>query len=472
MMRLWPKLLLAATFALLLGLLIVGVALADNPTAPTGVTKPSAHVYYDIAEVRYSLHGTRLQSCSLCHSGGAGSWALNAYGTALNTQLGGNFGNGAIEVTNHKTIWDAIVAIENRDSDGDGAPDFNGTTNLKGSNGFEMWSLTFPGDANDKYEAVPSTTGLSVHGNYGETPDKCARCHRTHTAVAPMLLNDTQQGLCFSCHDGTVAATNVKDGRNNGDGLRGGGFVNTFMNTSVDANAPNSRQTTSIHTVDASPATMWGWGAINSGAGKANATLECGNCHNPHMPTWSPDHGTTSFTQYRMLQGSPRESGTGENAQARYFYLTIPEEYDSNGNVVRNYAQTYDAATHRPDTSYVNDRLGEFCALCHTRYMAVNVVENSADSHASGPGHKSSGDSIFMYRHATKEASCSTGRCHSGTAVSRPRCLDCHTAHGTSAVMNTNSAAVPLPGETSPATSRSSLLRSDNRGVCAACHEW
>jgi hypothetical protein len=51
-------------------------------------------------------------------------------------------------------------------------------------------------------------------------------------------------------------------------------------------------------------------------------------------------------------------------------------------------------------------------------------------------------------------------------------CMSCHVAHGSSAIMGTNSGAVPWPGGGAApnGNARSSLLRVDNRGVCQSCH--
>jgi len=481
-----------------LGMMVMawGVVLADAPTDST-TTMASTEIYYRMAENRYALHDTRLESCYLCHAGTVGGavTGMNAYGEDLLTQLKlsvptAAYGNSKVDVTSAVTITNALKAIDTVKSGGD-------TT----ANSVKLWALTFPGNSGDKWESeqTPPSLALGPHGGYGNTPDQCSICHRTHTAQAPKLLKQDQQALCYTCHGTGGANTDVKDGAGpGGAGLRGGGFVNTLMDTAMTG-TPVPAVATSSHTVDGTSGTMWGSGTYTSTviAGKAGVTLECGNCHDPHMPTWSPDGGTTLYTQYRMLSGSPRESGAiGENGQARYWYLSIPEDQTKHG-VVMSYTQTYISSTHevqdnRPDTSYqTTDRVGEFCALCHTRYMTGTIVVNSADSHASTTGFTSSGDAVFKFQHATRESSCST--CHvspptgmqppadstHSNAWSRPRCLDCHVSHGTSAAMGSNSRAISWPGSVVPGGSgqptegnnRSSLLRLNNRGVCTQCHE-
>lgn len=470
----------AVVFALAL-LLGATLALADNPDKPTSPpgapSKPGGHAYYEVAEVKYSLHNTRLQDCLLCHSWDGTphpTWGLNPYGLDLLDALdevmdgmldsvalpAGELTNAANYTTDAHTIWDAFDLIADEDSDGDNAVDPGHAWRF---NEWELLNLTFPGDELDYLSEEPSEAGSGPHGGYGDLPDKCAACHRVHTAQAPMLLSADEYDMCTACHDGTGAATNVVDGRSNSDGLKGGGFVTALMDTSLDG-VMDGPDATSTHTVDGTAATMWGWGAAGSGAGDTDVSLGCGSCHNPHNPAWSPDGGTTIINQYRMLQASP-----GPASMSRGFHLSIPDEEGTH-----QYVQEYEGVTNRPITTYQpNDRIGEFCSLCHTRYMANSI------GYATVEDTPREGDDIFTYQHATKEATCSTGRCHSGSSFSRPRCLDCHVSHGTVASMATNSSIVPWPGDVSPGgsnqpdegDSRSSLLRLDNRGVCTACHE-
>ena len=233
---------------------------------------------------------------------------------------------------------------------------------------------------------------------------------------------------------------------------------------------------------------MWGNGnySSNANAGKLGVGVECGDCHDPHNPAWSPDglydpntNPTDVIYQYRMLKlASP--AGGDTVAYSTISRLAVPARPVNSTDpsvtgYTDSYAQTYVAG--RPVTSYQpDDRIGAFCAQCHTRYM-----RGLSTSHASTGivEEMSTGDTVFAYQHATEEATCETASCHVGTSFTRPRCLDCHNAHGTTATMGTYSSAVPWPGfingvsiAPSPDTdiNRSSLLRVDNRGVCTACH--
>jgi predicted CXXCH cytochrome family protein len=120
------------------------------------------------------------------------------------------------------------------------------------------------------------------------TVDRCAGCHRAHTAQDTYLLKTDQTSLCETCHNGTGATTDVIDGVSTtaGGALRGGGFKYALINTTSGVNKTsvgvlslvNKQASTSSHDVGAA-GTAWGGGT--SGNGTA-ITLQCGSCHDPH----------------------------------------------------------------------------------------------------------------------------------------------------------------------------------------------
>jgi predicted CXXCH cytochrome family protein len=292
----------------------------------------------------------------------------------------------------------------------------------------------------------PARADNGPHGGFNSpTTDTCAGCHRAHTGQEQSLLLVGTATLCESCHGptGTGADTDAWDGvylerdSNNENpqegvvnrGLRGGGFLNAVMDTSLSGSA-SSAASTSWHTFDNSPGMMWGNGSIGSGPG-TSVPLDCGSCHNPHG-----NAGTGGTPTYRILRPVPNGSGTGSGVEiadpANKFYSVD----DPNGNY---WGQNYGT---------VEVPLAEWCSLCHTRYLAT-----------SGSEENPSGDPIFAFRH----------RADGSDGVT---CMDCHVAHGTSASMGLNSGSVPWPDDsTTPSgNARSSLLRIDNRGVCVQCH--
>lgn len=273
-------------------------------------------------------------------------------------------------------------------------------------------------------------------GDFTSTTDACAGCHRAHRGKAEKLLKESsQQALCFSCHgaDAAGAYTNVEDGVYDaggtegtpGDGLRGGGFVNVLMDPDMDGTIA-SAAVTSKHNVGEA-GTIWGNGPIdpNGNVGKANVVLECGSCHNPHG--FSQDDPAANI--YRILRPKPKDSDAASD-------VVVPDEDP------KTYTITYDASGYR-NVGYLNQVISNWCAQCHTRYLA----DSEGDS----------GDAIFKYRHKT--------------ADNNRKCLACHVAHGTSATMGDYSGSVEWPdGTAGGGANDSRLLHVNNRGVCYQCH--
>ncbi len=294
-------------------------------------------------------------------------------------------------------------------------------------------------------------------GSYTTTTDACGGCHRAHRGKAPKLLKEASQlQLCLSCHGaGTAGAdTNVDDGvymnRDSGGaygvvdaGLRGGGFTNAVMDPDMDG-SPASAAVTSKHNVGDSGLTIWGNG--DTGAGKTGVTLECGSCHNPH--------GFTDQDRYRILKPIPNDSDATSG-------VDVPDESDKKytveywrdgGHGGPTYLDNYrDPMADKWMSADRDQRFAEWCAQCHTRYLADNFT--------------GTGDPIFNYRHATHVTI-------SPENANILVCQTCHVAHGTSATMGAFSGAVEWPDDTAGGGSGDArLLHVDNRGVCIQCHQ-
>jgi predicted CXXCH cytochrome family protein len=141
--------------------------------------------------------------------------------------------------------------------------------------------------------------GVHVSTSGNMTVDRCAGCHRAHTAQSSYLLMQDEVTLCTTCHgsSGTGAATDVLDGIGytaTGRGpvagaLRGGGFNYALINTASGVSKTSvaaltvAQVSSSGHSVDGSPQTAWGQGPINATANYGTAVnLACGSCHDPH----------------------------------------------------------------------------------------------------------------------------------------------------------------------------------------------
>lgn len=269
------------------------------------------------------------------------------------------------------------------------------------------------------------------------TPDKCAACHRIHTAQTDSLLKagPTVADLCYTCHgtagagsnlsvqNGTYYGTTDRTAPSSSVGLRAGGFDQARINTTDPGYEAigvlaAAQPTTSWHSNDGTVAgTLWGNGAIGSGAGPSY-NLSCTSCHDPH-----------GNGQYRTLRPAPDGSGAAP--------VIVTDQPNPKVYTTTNYF----------DVGPVSGvQMSSWCATCHTRYLASSTAN--------------SGDPIFAYRHVSNG---STGR----------TCTKCHAAHGTNAAASgTYSSSVGYPGGGSGTTksAESRLLKMDNRGICVKCH--
>ncbi len=343
--------------------------------------------------------------------------------------------------------------------------------------------------------------GPHVDTGADSTPDKCASCHRIHTAQNEYLLKEagSVEDFCYSCHgtggpgsdlavqEGTLYGGPYGDpygskAANAAVGLRAGGFDfaridTTDPSTRANPNPDGSRTigvgarepVVSNHAIDGTVGTMWGSGAINSGAGPS-VTLDCGSCHNPH-----------GNGNYRILRDVPTGS-TGAG-------YAIPDNYpkaDGSDYATDDYMDMYlfGGVSTKPGANPATDPppAGEsilwdtsnWCSQCHTRYLASGGKPGAEGSRVD------SGDAIFTYRHTSSGLSLSSRGLPPGSDPipmwKNRACITCHASHGSNAEMpGTDSSSVPWPGQTVYAENsndpqRASLLKMDNRGICLKCH--
>jgi cytochrome c553 len=291
-----------------------------------------------------------------------------------------------------------------------------------------------------------------------------------------MLLLNEVESLCRTCHGtGTTGSVlNVFDGTNDADGggLRSGGFENARIRTD-DPSLPTpgatpattltigvldapGEITRSSHSVDGSPQTIWGNGAITgaSNPGMAGYDLECGSCHDPH-----------GNGNYRILRSIPSGSAAPTPGYA------IPDTYpksQASYSTSNYFNMTF---TGSASSDNILKDTSAWCSQCHTRYLASRRAP-------TGPADQSrvdSGDPIFKFRHTSSGVSYSST---TGAASNVTRaCITCHAAHGSNATAGDYSGSVPLPGVTPAApppagtnTADSRLLKMNTRGMCQKCH--
>lgn len=357
------------------------------------------------------------------------------------------------------------------------------------------------------FQAVVGLTSADngPHGNYAAMTDKCAACHRAHTAAGDSLLagpatsNDKSE-FCYTCHSGGAGAyTDVKNGLflANADvpdinentvitdtdrPLMSGGFENVKMSAALTGTL--SLPTTSSHMVSGGSNIVWGYGVAGTdNAGLAGVSLTCTNCHNPHG-----NAGANNSRTFRLLKGN--NSGNSAlfisetvslSATIDIPDVTVPTQYYISAKNKSYYWKNTDGtgypdsyfAQHQASVSGVSvyAKLSQWCSQCHTRYDTALV---------NGPGHTDSGDAVYGFRHKTnREDTFDCWSCHQtyhsppdSPHTVYPGCITCHVAHGTGARQGVYGGEVEWPdGTTVPnGNERSALLRLDGRGVCMQCH--
>lgn len=184
--------------------------------------------------------------------------------------------------------------------------------------------------------ATTAAADNGPHGGFTSTTDKCAGCHRAHSAQDPagFLLVAPVEDICLSCHDGSGAYTNVVDGiwdtsiysgatvaqGEAGYGLFAGGFTNAAIahtwngkdGYDATSTAPVPAAVTSTHNHDGvTVGTIWGSGNIQAGAPThGTLTLECTSCHDPHGNAGRTGNVLTgtAIPSYRLLRFQPNGS--------------------------------------------------------------------------------------------------------------------------------------------------------------------
>ena len=304
--------------------------------------------------------------------------------------------------------------------------------------------------------------------------DRCAACHRAHTAKAEYILKDSQPALCYTCHGSAAggATTDVLDGigytgterggtAGGGAALRGGGFAYALIGsgnasrsatgvTPVTKTVPTlatGAATTSTHTVDGTTGTAWGNGAVSATASAGAAvSLRCGSCHDPH-----------GNGNYRILRPIPVDSGATAgvsipDSTAKVYttsnYWATNDPYSPTVTTPISVTSSTGVVTQYTPSVFIAN-ISAWCVTCHTRYMAP-----------TGSYKTSTGDAIYTFRHRTDQNYKEGGA----------NCITCHVAHGSNASMNgVNSSQAQQPDGTGSVGS-SKLLRVDNRGTCNMCH--
>ena len=115
--------------------------------------------------------------------------------------------------------------------------------------------------------AAAASTFVSPHTNYTLTSDACGACHTSHVGQNRMLLSALapQATLCFSCHDGSGAASDVRSD-----------WASALL-------PPNDPATSSWYSHPATETTDHTSDRDVEFAGVLARHTECADCHQPHL---------------------------------------------------------------------------------------------------------------------------------------------------------------------------------------------
>jgi predicted CXXCH cytochrome family protein len=281
----------------------------------------------------------------------------------------------------------------------------------------------------------------------------------------------------------TTAATALADSET----LNGGGFM--FVNGDV---------VTSRHNADPADNSLqpWGMGANNTGqqggggSNQLSNPLQCTSCHNPH--------GTSN---YRLLKAKINNNDVVVRAFVGGSFVKdegargLESGASPNKYTVDYYGSSGGggAPANTSDAS-VGNSLSSLCGACHTAYPSIGASDPLSTGGATHYRHKTEMPYTDWINPETTspvsnnpETSPLSGfpnlrlASNSTDTDKIVTCLTCHRVHGTATTMSGYALINSIdssglgdddltPSQTTDSTS--TLLFTDNRGMCQACHQW
>jgi predicted CXXCH cytochrome family protein len=362
----------------------------------------------------------------------------------------------------------------------------------------------------------------AVHGSYTMSTDACAGCHRAHTAASPITWtrSDATEGsalllgtaasidsFCYTCHGTAMlgADTNVYDGVfESDDGVGGDDALNSFGEP-LNGGGFDPSMFPTQHYPNNTTWIAYGGGTTGKdgiiSTGGEQVVIGCGVCHDVH-----------GSSNYRLLKDSVNGVTVGgydgtvdpTNPVPTPWVISAEPGYPTGGWLLHEPGASQ-VTTYTPD--YTNPRyakapgsdptkgISAWCAACHTQYNTwdsagvrkTSSVYDANDGFGSVGRHRHPVNvplSNFLGPRSLVVTSNPLPLAHGSSADYATQdssdwldCLTCHVAHGSSATMsgyaNVADSTNPEPNSGSgsvPPDDGNALLRSNNRGVCEACH--
>ena len=279
--------------------------------------------------------------------------------------------------------------------------------------------------------STATSVPADIHGPYSVTADQCAVCHRAHAAKNPeLLVNASQSGLCFTCHDNTGQGATTD--------------VQTHYALARPANDPVKREYYSHDAVSSTPSTT--------------RPSECADCHDSHKARPTPD-------------SSPASNGTGWQASGRLAGVSGVAVLNGPAGSAPGYTPL-DGDTNKITLEY------QLCFKCHSGSATLlppvagkpskdsldkGVEFNPANASFHPVEAKGKNETPAMTASLTKSSPYKLWNFTIGSTI---RCLNCHASStasgGTPPLPPVGDPSLPLPGSAlAPHTSvnRGILLR-------------
>lgn len=303
------------------------------------------------------------------------------------------------------------------------------------------------------------------HGGFGPTTKICASCHDPHQAASSSNLFSIpasgsvsgEISVCYPCHDGSGASTNVKTGSENSFALTSGhrventtesaGFSVDMTNRCSDCHAPHATYASSRRLPKASIVTSSGTFAVTG----ANNTW-CLACHNDAQDWYK----STTSTAYPAAS-TPAVDASGYPVTGTFPGRTVYNDVTKN----RHVAIPAGVITDPMVPSQTATRVAGDCQWCHTAHRGkskydslpttfgapatstVTLDRTRGDYAAAcftchGGGSWEASGAVNIKRYAVKtpdDASATSGHRIKTTGATLPLnsplpCYDCHNPHG------------------------------------------
>lgn len=344
------------------------------------------------------------------------------------------------------------------------------------------------------------------HGGFGPTTQVCASCHVPHQAASSSHLFSIpasasisgEISVCYSCHDGSGASTNVKTGSSNSFSLTSGhrventtesaGFSVDLTNRCSDCHAPHATYASSRRLPKASIVTSSGTFAVTG----ANNTW-CLACHNDAQDWYK----STTSTAYPAAS-APTVDASGYPVTGTFPGKTVYNNTTKN----RHAAISAGIITDPMVPSQTATRVAGDCLWCHaahrgkSRYDSLTTTfgapatstvtfDRTRGDYAAacftchGGGSWETSGAVNIKRYAVKtpdDASATSGHRIKTTGAALPLnsplpCYDCHNPHGST--RNNQMMLADTLGQSLEATVSGGIVTTNAirvREFCFTCH--